>query len=158
MKNLCKLLAMVALASSAASAQGKTLTNDPLTGLVLSPAIAGMPGNAPTNMPDGTICTSKFQGNLYSIDNSPTGSATMGPTVAWYASHLKGFTHVHGYHSERSQDVFYNSGGTTVVVLTSDKGPESESAHVDGVAYERYQPGLKPKAFRGLTTGNIDCR
>ena len=158
MKNICKLLAMVALASTAASAQGKTLANDPLTGLALSPAINGMPGNEPTQMPDGTICTSKFQGNHYSIDDSPTNNATMGPTVAWYASHLKGFTHVHGYSSQRSQDVFYNAGGTIVVAVTSEKGPESKSAHVYSVAYERYQPGLKPKVFKALTTGNIDCR
>ena len=44
------------------------------------------------------------------------------------------------------------------MIVTSDKGPESKSAHVYGVAYERYQPGLNPKVFLGLTTGNIDCR
>ena len=158
MKRICTLLAMVALASTSASAQGKTLTNDPLTGLALSPAISGMPGNAPTNMPDGTICTSKFQGNHYSIDDSPTNKTTMGPTVDWYASHLKGFTHVHGYSSQRSQDAFYNAGGTLVVIVTSERGPESKSLPVYSVAYERYQPGLKPKVFKGLSTGNIDCR
>ncbi len=157
MKNIWKLLAMVALASTDASAQGKTLTNDPLTGLALIPAI-GMLGNVPTKMPDGTICTSKMQGNHYSVDNSPTDNARMGPTVAWYASHLKGFTHVHGYSSQRSQDAFYNAGGTIVVVVTSESGPESKSANVYSVAYERYQPGLKPKVFKALTTGNIDCR
>ncbi|MDQ2930127.1 MAG: hypothetical protein M3Y05_04810 [Gemmatimonadota bacterium] len=158
MKNICKLLVMVTLASTSASAQGKTLTNDPLTGLALIPAASGMLGNAPTEMPEAVICTSKFKGNLYSINSSPTDNATMGPTVAWYAAHLKGFTHVHGYSSERSQDAFYNAGGTLAVIVTSDKGPESKSAHVYGVAFERYQPGLKPKVFLGLTTGNIDCR
>ncbi len=156
MKNICTVLAMVALASTSASAQGTTLTNDPLTGLPLSPATVGKFGNAPTEMPEAVICTSKFQGNLYSIDTSD--NATMGPTVAWYAAHLKGFTHAHGFSSERSQDAFYNAGGTIAVIVTSDKGPESKSAHVYGVAYERYQPRLKPKVFLGLTTGNIDCR
>lgn len=158
MKNICTVLAMVALASTSASAQATTLTSDPLTGLALSPGIVAMPYNAPTEMPQAVICTSKFQGNYYSVDNSPTNNTTMGPTVAWYASHLKGFTHVHGYSSERAQDAFYNAGGTLAVIVTSDRGPESKSAHVYGVAYERYQPGLKPKVFMGLTTGNIDCR
>lgn len=158
MKRIGTLLAMVALASTSASAQGKALTNDPLTGLTLSPETIGKFGNAPNQMPDGTICTSKMQGNFYTIENSPTHKTTMGPMVAWYASHLKSFTHVHGYSSHRSQDAFYNAGGTLVVILTSDTGPESKSALVYSVAYERNQPGLKPKVFKGLSTGNIDCR
>jgi hypothetical protein len=149
---------MVALTATSASGQGKTLTSDSLTGLPLSPATVGSYGNEPTRMPDGTICRSKMQGNFYSIDYSPTSSVTMGPTVAWYEGHLKGFTHVHGYSSKRSQDAFYNAGGTMVVIVTSAIGPESKSTGVYSVAYERYQPGLKPKVFSALTTGNIDCR
>lgn len=158
MKNSYTLLAMVALAFTSASAQGKTAASDPLTGLALSPGIVAIPNNTPTEMPEAMICTSKFEGKLYSISDAPADNGTMGATVQWYAANLKGFTHVHGYSSERSQDAFYNAGGTLAVIVTSDRGPESKSAHVYGVAYERYQPGLKPSVFKGLTTGNIDCR
>ena len=106
-----------------------------------------------TQMPDGQICKSKFQGNFYSLFNIKVDAA-----AAWYSSHLSGFKKVSGYESQRSQTAFYNSDGTIVVIVTGDRGAQGENANAYAVAYERYQPGVSEKTITALTRGNIDCQ
>jgi hypothetical protein len=78
--------------------------------------------------------------------------------VAWYASHLVGFKMFSGYASERAQIAFRNSDGTSLVVVTGDRGAKGANVGAYSVAYERYQPGLSEKTVAGLTLGNLDCR
>jgi hypothetical protein len=160
MKTIFLAATMFALCLTDAAGQGKLLTSDPLTGLPLISAtdsgnhIGDMshPYNGPTQMPDGQICKSKFEGNFYSLFNIKVDAA-----AAWYSSHLSGFKKVSGYASQRSQTAFYNSG-TIVVIVTGDKGAQGENTNAYAVAYERFQPGLSEKAITALTRGNMVCQ
>jgi hypothetical protein len=161
MKNALLAAILLVLGLSNAAGQGKTLTNDPLTGLPLSPAtdsgnhLANMSYtyNQPTQMPPAQICKSKFQGNFYSLYKIKVDA-----TVAWYLSHLSGFQKVSGYESKRSQTVFYNSDRTILVIVTGVNGTPGENTNAYSVAYERYQPGLSEKTITSLTQGKIVCQ
>lgn len=161
MKTLFLAATMFVLCLTDATGQGKLLTNDPLTGLPLTPAtdsgnhMANISNtyNGPTQMPDAQICKSKFQGDFYSLFNIKVDAA-----AAWYSSHLSGFKKVSGYASQRSQTAFYNSDGTIVVIVTGDKAAQGENTNAYAVAYERFQPGLSEKAITALTRGNIVCQ
>lgn len=161
MKSIFLSLAMVALCSASAAAQGTHLTNDPLTGLPLIPAtdptrsgakLPNLPasmlknmGNAPTAMPPAIVCKSKYQGNFYTVSNSKTDA-----TITWYASHLHGFTKAQN--SAGSTIVFFNGDRTLVVIVMGEPGGEAAS-----VAYERYHPGLSRKTITGITQGKVLC-
>jgi hypothetical protein len=155
MKTVFLAATMFVFCLTNATGQGKLLTSDPLTGLPLIPATDSSMhlGNKPTQMPDGQICKSKFQGNFYSLFNIKVDAA-----AAWYSSHLSGFKKVSGYESQRPQTAFYNSDGTIVVIVTGDRGAQGENANAYAVAYERYQPGISEKTITALTRGNIDCQ
>jgi hypothetical protein len=161
MKTLFLAATMFVLCVTDAAGQGKLLTNDPLTGLPLTPAtdsgrhMANISStyNEPSKMPDGDICKSKMRANFYLLYNIKVDAA-----AAWYSSHLSGFKKVSGYESRRSQTAFYNSDGTIVVIVTGDSGAQGENTNAYAVAYERYQPGLSEKTITALTRGSIDCR
>jgi hypothetical protein len=161
MRMALRVVAVVILCAANAAGQGKVLTKEPLTGLPIIPA-AGT--DEPQKMPDATICKSKMQANLYSVGpflfSKDTNNTTpkVSATVAWYAAHLTGFKKIHGYESERSQDIFYNADRTVLVIVTGSRGTKSEDTDVFGVAYEKYQPGLSPETIAGLTHGHIVCR
>jgi hypothetical protein len=159
MRHLCGLVAIFALCSASAKAQDRTLANDPLTALPLTPATDAMHrGNQPTTMPNGVVCKRKMEGNFYAIYNYfAKQNATTDETVAWYASHLPGFKKVHGYGGARSQDAFYNANGTIVVIVTGNSGAAPANTFAYGVAYERYQPGLSPATITSLTQGKMMC-
>jgi hypothetical protein len=134
-------------------ALSQTLTTDPLTGLPITPATDTHHfGNEPTQMPESTVCKSKFRGNFYGSVDSKVDA-----TVAWYTAHLPGFKKIHGYSGGRSQDAFYNSNGTLVVIVTGDPGKEGENEDTYSVSYEKYEPGLPEKTITGLTHGNLTC-
>jgi len=155
MKSALIIVAILACGFTSASGQGKLLSNDPLTGLPLHPGTNpgnGL-GNRPTQMPEGPICNSKQQSEFYSIYKMKTDDV-----VSWYASRLAGFKKFSGYASERAQIAFRNSDGTTLVIVTGDKGAKGANVEAYSVAYERYQPGLPEKTVAGLTLGNLDCR
>ena len=154
MKKTLLVATMFVLSLANAAGQAKKITNDPLTGLTLSPATYGgpYPSNEPDKMPDGQVCKSKMQGNFYSLFDIKMDAAT-----AWYSSHLSGFKKVQGYESGRSQTAFYNSDGTFVIFLTGQRGAQGENTDAYSVAYERYQPGLSEKAINGLSQGKIVC-
>jgi hypothetical protein len=160
MKIFFLVISSVALCSTSAKAQGKTLTTDPLTALPLPSATDAMHhGNEPVKMPDGTICKSKMQGNFYDLYNYfAKQNAKTDEIVTWYSSHLPGFRKVHGYDGKRSQDAFYNANGTMVVIVTGNPGAATENTFAYAVAYERYQPGLSPATITSLTQGKIVCR
>ena len=160
MKNALVLAALLVLGLANAAGQGKTLTNDPLTGLLLISAtdsgkhMANMSYtyNEPTQMPEAQICRSKFQGDFYSLYNIKVDAA-----VAWYSSHFSGFKKVSGYESRRSQTAFYNSDRTILIIVTGAPGAPGENTSAYSVAYERYQPGLSEKTINGLTQGKMVC-
>jgi hypothetical protein len=155
MKNIFLLGASLLCAASIALGQGKTLSQDPLTSLPLSPSTDSGKhfGNEPVRMPDGQVCRSKMQGNFYTLYNIKTGAA-----VAWYESRLPGFKKAQGYESKRSQTAFFNSDRTILVIITGDVGAQGQDADAYSVAYERYQPGIPMKAIDGLTQGKILCK
>jgi hypothetical protein len=158
MKTVFLAATMFVLCLANATGQGKLLASDPLTDLPLISATGRHIGNLsytnkPTQMPDGQICKSKFQGNFYSLFNIKVDAA-----IASYSSHLSGFKKVSGYASKRSQTAFYNSDGTIVVIVTGDSGAQGENTDAYSVAYERYQPGISEKTITALTQGNIVCQ
>lgn len=162
MKTACLYAAILTFSLANAAGQAKTLTNDPLTGLPLTPATVLFKnvGNEPDKMPDGQVCKSKMQGNFYSLTTvmNPASVIKMDAAAAWYASHLSGFKKVQGYESGRSQIAFYKPDGTIVVFLTGQPGAQGENTGAYSVAYERYQPGLSEKTIVSLTQGKITCQ
>ena len=156
MKKTLLTAAILTFCLANATGQAKKLTNDPSTGLPLSPAVVG---NEPDKMPDGQVCKSKMQGNFYSLSNfmNPANAIKMDAAAAWYASHLSGFKKTQGYADGRSQTAFYNSDGTLVIFLTGQAGAQGENTDAYSVAYERYQPGLSVKTITGLTQGKFVC-
>lgn len=160
MKTLCLIAAVFAL-TLAAAGQGKTLTNDPLTGLPLIPAtvVVENAGNTPVKMPDGQVCKSNMKGNFYSLYNYfSKHNVKVSNVVAWYSSHLSGFKKVSGYESGRSQTAFYNSDRTALIIVTGNPGAAGEDTDAYSVAYQRYQPGLSEKTVASLTQGKIVCQ
>jgi hypothetical protein len=155
MKTVFLAVTIFVLFLTNATGQGKSLTDDPLTGLPRIPATDSRNhiGNGPTQMPDGQVCKSKMQGNFYSLHDIKTDAV-----VQWYASHLSGFKKVQGYENGRSQAAFYNSDRTLLIIVTGESGAKGENTNAYAVAYERYQPGLSERTVTGMTQGNVDCR
>ena len=87
------VIAAAAGALSAVSA-GKTLTNDPLTGLPIPPSEDKFNlGNEPMVMDPSQMCKSTMKSDFY----TPNG-LKMNATAAWYESKLPGFKKVKGWH------------------------------------------------------------
>ena len=161
MKLTLLIATMLIFSLACAAGQSKVLTNDPLTGLPLIPAtvVVKNAGNEPVKMPDGQVCKSKMQGDFYSLYNYfSQNKIKLNDAVAWYASHLSGFTKVQGYESGRSQTAFYNSDRTVVIFLTGNNGAQGENTDAYSVAYEHYQPGISEKTITSLTQGKIVCQ
>jgi len=155
MKTVFLAATMFVFCLTNATGQGKLLTSDPLTGLPLIPATDSSMhlGNKPTQMPDGQICKSKFQGNFYSLFNIKVDAA-----AAWYSSHLSGFKKVSGYESQRSQTAFHNSDGTTVVIVAGDSGAQGENTNAYSVAINAISPASPRKRSISLTRGKTICQ
>jgi hypothetical protein len=155
MKTVGLWVAVFAFTLGNAAGQAKKLSNDPLTGLPLSPATDGgqFVSNEPNKMPAGQVCKSKMQGNFYMLFRIKMDALTV-----WYTSHLAGFKKAQGYESGRTQVAFYNSDGTVVIFLTGDAGAPGENTDAFSVAYERYQPGISEKTITSLTEGKIVCQ
>lgn len=160
MKTILLAATMFVLCVADATGQGKVLTNDPLTGLPLTPATdsgkhmanISYTYNEPTKMPDAQVCNGKMKANFYSLYD-----INVDAVVAWYSSHLSGFKKVGGQ-SGRSQTAFYNSDGTIVIIVTGNSGAKGENTKAYSVAYERYQPGISEKTIISLTQGKIVCQ
>jgi hypothetical protein len=157
MQSIFVAAAMFVFVLANASGQGKVLTSDPLTGLPLISATDSgkrIPGmaityNEPTQIPRAPVCKSKVQAEFYSLFNIKVDA-----TVAWYASHLSGYSKVAAQTGNSSQTAFYSADGTTLVLVTGDTG--AGDAH--SVTYERYQPGLAEKTIAALTQGKTVCQ
>jgi hypothetical protein len=155
MKTTFLVVTMLALGLANSAGQGKLLTSDALTGLPLIPATDSgtAAGNAPSVMPASDVCKSKMEAVFYTLYNIKVDA-----TVAWYSSHLTGFKKFQGYASQRSQTVFYNSGGTILVFVTGKSGAEGENTNAFSVAYEKFQPGLNEKTISSVVQGKIVCQ
>jgi hypothetical protein len=133
---------------------GKTLTNDPLTGLPIPPSEDKFNlGNEPTVLDATQMCKSTMKSDFY----SPNG-LKMNATAAWFESKLPEFKKVAGWHNNRTSVVFYKSDGTVNVSLTGTPGAQGQDTDVHGIVYATFSPALSTKAFAGFVTGNIDCR
>ena len=125
---------------------------DSLTGLPLpSESSLNIP-RGPTKLPDVPVCKSKAQMNFYT-----PGSGKVDAAVAWYASHLAGFKHTHGYGSGRSQDTFYNAQGTLIVSITGNPAPEGQNSDVYSIIYGKIAPGVSDKAIAGMNVQKQVC-
>jgi hypothetical protein len=155
MKKTFLLVASLACGLSFALGQAKTLSNDPLTALPLSPATdAGKNfGNEPNKMRDSQLCKSKMQGNFYLLYKIKVSDA-----VSWYSSHLSGFKKIQGYESGRSQVAFMNSDGTMVIFITGTPGAQGQDTDAYSVAYEKYQPGISAKTIESMSLGKLACQ
>jgi hypothetical protein len=159
MKAVFLLVASLLVCLPIASGQAKILTNDPLTGLPLIPATdsAKKVGNEPVKMPEGTLCKSKMQGDFYLLYNYfSKDNIKLTDAIAWYTSHLSGFRRVET--ANHAQTFFYNSDGTILVIVTSEKGAADGVALARAAAYERYQPGISEKTITGMTQNQIVCK
>jgi hypothetical protein len=159
MRTVLLLTALLFVCASIASGQTKILTNDALTGLPLMPPrdSAKKFGNEPVKMPDGQVCKSKFQGNFYKLyDYFARDNIKLTDGLAWYTSHLSGFKKEET--SNHSQTIFYNSGGTIVVLVDSESHTADGVTKLDSAAYERYQPGISEKTIVSLTGEHIVCK
>jgi hypothetical protein len=149
-------LVMIAIAAGALSAvsAGKTLTNDPLTGLPIPPSEDKFNlGNEPMVLDATQMCKSTMKSDFY----TPNG-LKMNATAAWYEPKLPGFKKVEGWHKDRTSVVFYKSDGTAAVAMTGMPAPQGQDSEVHGIVYSTFTPALPVKAFAGFTTGNVDCR
>ena len=78
-------------------------------------------------------------------------------TSAWYAAHLTGFKHAHGYRNRRSSDVYYNADGTMMVVVDAEPGADGSKVDTHLVLYHRFTPGLAERAILGTLSGKSVC-
>jgi hypothetical protein len=159
MKPIFLLAASLFVCASIASAQGKILTNDPLTGLPLMPPrdSAKKFGNEPVQMPGATICKSKFQGNFYKLyDYFAKDNIKLTDGLAWYTSHLSGFKKEET--SNHSQTIFYKPDGTIMVIVDSESHTADGVTKLNSAAYERYQPGISEKTIVSLAGEHIVCK
>ena len=151
------ILAITLVFCLVAIAGGNTrlLTADPLTNLPLYPATDSRLhlGNEPTRLPESNVCGSKMQADFYTIYDSK-----MDATLAWYGAHLPGFKKTHAYAANRSQDTFYNPGGTLAVSVTGSSGKADENTETYSVVYTRFQPALPEKAIIGLNQQKVICQ
>jgi hypothetical protein len=153
MKSTPVFVGLLAIACGIYAESADLSATDPVTRLPLPGG--GAPvllfGN-PNKMEDVPICKSTSTMNFY------TGrSGTVSAAVTWYASHLPGFKHVHGIGSGRSQDTFYNSGGTLIVAITGDPGQDGQDTKVRSVIYGTIRPGVSDKVIAGMNVQKIVC-
>jgi hypothetical protein len=94
-----------------------------------------------------------MQADFYTIYDSK-----MDATLAWYGAHLPGFKKTHAYAANRSQDTFYNPGGTLAVSVTGSSGKADENTETYSVVYTRFQPALPEKAIIGLNQQKVICQ
>jgi hypothetical protein len=120
---------------------------DALTGLPLIPG-----SGAPVKIPGARWCKSAMQANFYKASDS-----TVKATAAWYASHLRGFKKTHAYASGRSDDTFYDSSGTLLVLIMGDPGTEGENTQTYAVTYYRVQPRVSERSIIGLNQQKMVC-
>jgi hypothetical protein len=150
---VCLVVIAVAAGALSAVSAGKTLTNDPLTGLPIPPSEDKFNlGNEPMVMDPTQMCKSSMKMDFY----SPNG-IKMNATATWYESKLPGFKKVEGWHNSTSI-VFYKPDGTMSVAMTGKPAPQGQDTDVHGIVYSTFTPALSVKAFAGFTNGNVDCR
>jgi hypothetical protein len=153
--NASSLTTALFIAVIAAVANAGTTAQDPLTKLPIAPAaISSMVPTAPTRLPDMPWCGSNMATDFYTT----FADEAMETTVAWYASNLKGFKHVHGYVNGHARDSFYNADGTVVVALTAYPKNEGVRANTRAIVYLSLNPGLREKIIVAMNMENTDCR
>jgi hypothetical protein len=141
----------ISLAIQALSAEDAA---DSLTKLPLP--MAGAPlvlFDNPNRLDAVPVCKSSSTMNFYTARSGMVSAA-----VSWYAAHLSGFKHVHGMGSGRSQDTFYNAGGTLIVSITGEPGAEGQDTKVQAVIYGTIQPGVTDKVITGMNSQTTVCK
>lgn len=149
-KSVSVLLAACASLAAMPGLGAQSPTTDSLTSLPLpdSPLNLGEPMKL-----DGTqVCRSTMQANFYT---PPAGKVDA--ALAWYQAHLNGFKHTHAYWSGRSQDTFYNSGGTLLVSVTGNPAKDGQNTDLHSVLYAKIQPGFAERTIMSLNAQKVIC-
>ena len=151
---VCAVSLLFSLPSAQLAAQtGKTLTNDPLTGLPIPPSNDPMHlGNAPTDVPEYQVCKSKAQTNMYSLNG-----IKMNATAAWFGAKLPGFKKSEVWTNGKTAISFNKPDGTVMVSLTGRNAPKGQDADVFGITYVKFTPALSEKSIAGFAVQNIVC-
>ena len=135
----------------AALAHGADST-DVLTGLPLPDAASGMKLYTPMKIDPSQVCKSTHTSEFYSVRGFKTSTA-----IAWYGAHLKGFRHMHGYGSGRSQDLFVNADGSMYVSITGSPASDGEDTDAYAISYATLKPGLSDKTLAGMLSQKMSC-
>jgi len=127
-------------------------TTDSLTGLPVPDATSGMTFYEPMQLHAAQVCKSTQATNFYSVNGFKTSAA-----IAWYAAHLKGFQHLHGYGAGRSQDLFVNADGSLYVTVTGSPAADGADTATYAITYATLKPGLPQKTLAGLLSQHLTC-
>jgi hypothetical protein len=127
-------------------------TTDALTGLPMPDAASGIKLDSPMKLEPSQVCKSTHTSEFYITRGFKTSAA-----IAWYSAHLKGFQHLHGYGSGRTQDAFVNADGTLYVAITGSPGPDGADSDAYAVSYASMKPGMSQKVMMGLLSQKISC-
>jgi hypothetical protein len=132
---------------------GKTLANDPLTGLPIIPSEDPLHlGNEPQAIDPSNICKSRVETDFYSLNG-----IKMDATVAWYAQKLTGFKKTEANVRDSVHVMFYKPDRTVVVQIVSQPLPGKEAV-VHGITYSKLTPAPDEKMISGMNTGKIVCQ
>ncbi len=150
MLRTCASATLALMLTSLACAADMT---DALTGLPLPDAASGIKlYDPPMKLEPAQICKSTQVTDFYSTMDFKTSVA-----IAWYGAHLKGFQHMHGYGSGRTQDAFLNADGTLMVVITGSPGADGVDSKAYAVTYAALKPGMPQKTVAGLLSQKVAC-
>jgi hypothetical protein len=134
------IAALFAISTAAHAADSGT---DPVNGLPLLPEMH--PANDPINL---TICSKPGQGNQY------FSNKTVAENIAWYKTHLSGYSLYHAFWDNRSQDTFWSSDGTKGVNITGT--PKSDRTF--SVMYLQMKGGLTAHEEASFSPSNPRCK
>jgi hypothetical protein len=141
---------------------GRALVMAALLGSVLStPVTAADSNDKDTGLPlhpgltfqqevDSPVCGKAAKMNLYDVP----GSAKLAEYVSWYKDHLKGSHYVHKVWSERAQEMFYISDGSSAVSLTGVPGGPG----VYAVTYMKMSVKLTTHQMDAFDPSNPTCK
>ena len=143
------LMGIFAMASSYSGAPATdSLTHLPLPDAASTLILAG----DPMPLPNVPVCKSTATMNFYTATSGRVDAA-----IAWYTGNLKGFKHVRGYGSGRSQDTFYSSDGTVIISITGTPAPQGQNSDVYSIIYGAIKPGASEKAIAAMNVQKVDC-
>ncbi|MBC5800750.1 MAG: hypothetical protein GIX03_07650 [Candidatus Eremiobacteraeota bacterium] len=132
-KPLAHVFPIILAALAATGAQAAQ--TDKLTGLPVNPDLTY------SDLQTTTVCSTQ----VHTANYTARRSEPIKTVSAWYASHLRGFTQIHGAISGRPTEAFMNADGTISVQLVANS-PQT------GVYAATYSRNAKFQTMSNLTT------